>query len=430
MRERRLSLPFWVSSIAFTLLVCGGAGSGKASTINVATINGSFSIVGTGGSTPPSFSPPPLIASSPPTNGPTASDPPGSVAVALPAGSAIFSDPSSVGTDNTYAALDTVFEHLTAGLTGQDDGADARAASFSPLTLALNDKQTAQLNDANIAFPAALQRYGAWLRGIGSFQSAHSDGAAPGYSSRSGGFLTGIDRGITPDLTLVIAGGYGHTDLSQSDGTSGSIETPRIIAYGLYRAGPVALEATLGFAYDRISTMRPVASTGTDASESHDGYEKNAALQAAYPLALGDMILMPHLGLQYVRLDETKFAESGAGGFDLAASSSTTQSLQPSIGASLLKSIAAGDGVTLIPSVKAGYARELLDTSRRLALTSAANPVVSTAGIAPAHNTVIVGPAITARIRDTLELTGNYTLTLGLGKSTAHSVLVGGRIAF
>jgi outer membrane autotransporter protein len=356
--------------------------------------------------------------------------PPGSVAVALPTGSAIFSDPSSVGTDNTYAAFDTVFEHLTAGLTGQGDDADDRAASFSPLTLALNDKQTAQLNDANIAFPAALQRYGAWLRGIGSFQSAHSEGTAPGYSSRSGGFLAGIDRGITPDLTLGIAGGYSHTDLSQSDGTSGAIETPRIIAYGLYRAGPVALEGTLGLAYDRISTSRPVASTGTSARESHDGFEKNAALQAAYPLALGDMVLMPHLGLQYVRLDETKFAESGAGSFDLAAGSSATQSLQSSIGASLLKSISAGDGVTLIPSVKAGYARELLDTSRRLALTSAANPVVSAAGISPAHNTVIVGPAVTVRLRDALELTGNYTLTLGLGKSTAHSVLAGARIAF
>jgi outer membrane autotransporter protein len=446
MRERRISLPFWVSSIAFTLLVCGGANSGEATTLLLATNNGAFSIVGIGSLTPPSFSPPPSQPAGGAPNTPsfsppplTASDPPGSVtvalppasvAVALPTGSAIFSDPSIVGTDNTYAALDTVFEHLTAGLTGQGDDADATAASFSPLTLALNDKQTAQLNDANIAFPAALRRYGAWLRGIGSFQSAHSEGTVPGYSSRSGGFVTGIDRGITPDLTLGIAGGYGQTDLAQSDGTTGTIETPRIIAYGLYRAGPVALEATLGFAYDRISTTRPVASTGTNASESHDGFEKNAALQAAYPLALGDVVLMPHLGLQYVRLDETKFAESGAGSFDLAASSSTTQSLQPSIGASLLKSIAAGDGVTLIPSVKASYARELLDTARRLALTSAANPVVSTAGIAPAHNTVIVGPAITARIGDTLELAGNYTLTLGLGKSTAHSVVFGGRVAF
>jgi hypothetical protein len=43
---------------------------------------------------------------------------------------------------------------------------------------------------------------------------------------------------------------------------------------------------------------------------------------------------------------------------------------------------------------------------------------------------VIVGPAVTARLRDTPELIGNYTLTLGLGKSTAHGVMAGARLAF
>ena len=144
-------------------------------------------------------------------------------------------------------------------------------------------------------------------------------GATARPSGRSGGFLTGVDRGITPDLTLGIAGGYRHTDLSQSDGTSGTVETPQIIAYGLYRAGPVALEGTLGLAYDRISTSRP--SSRAPARMPAKAIT-NAALQATYPLALGDMVLMPQIGPQYVRLDETKFAESGAGSFDLAAESS------------------------------------------------------------------------------------------------------------
>src|SRR6185312_3533535 len=436
MRERRSSLPFWISFIACALLVGGAARSSHASVVTVGSIgNGAGgsntgnlltfspppSLPAGGTPSPHSFTPPPL----------TASDPPGSVAVALPTGSSIFADPSTIGADNTYAAFDTVFEHLTAGLTGHGDDANEMASSFAPLAFALNDKQTAQLNDASLAFPStALQRYGAWFRGIGTFQSARSEGAAPSYSSRSGGFLTGIDRGITPDLTLGLAAGYGHTDLSQSDGTNGTIETPRILAYGLYRAGPLALEATLGFAYDRISTARPVASTGTNAIEGHNGFEKNAALQAAYPLAVGDMVLMPHLGLQYVRLDENEFAESGAGSFDLAAGSSTNESLQPSIGASLLKAFSAGNGVTVITSVKAGYARELLDTSRNLVLGTASGTSINALGISAAHNTVIVGPAVTARLRDKLELTGNYTLTLGLGKSTAHTVMAGARLAF
>src|SRR6185437_5894610 len=278
MRERRSPLPFWISFVAFALVACGVAGRGHAS--GIAT-SGTIDYPTTpifrpppllpAGGTPPSFTPPPL----------TTSDPPGSVAVALPpAAPSVFSGPSAVGTDNAYAAFDMVFEHLTAGLAGHGDDADDTVASLTPFTLALNDKQTAQLNDASLAFPAALQeRYGAWARGIGTFQSVDSDGAAPGYSGHSGGFLAGLDRGVTPELTLGIAGGYSHTDLSQSDGTSGTIETPRILAYGLYRAGPVALEGTLGFAYDRIGTNRPVACTGTAATQGHNGFEENAALQ-------------------------------------------------------------------------------------------------------------------------------------------------------
>jgi outer membrane autotransporter protein len=429
MRERRSSLPYWISSLAIALLVCSVVRPGHASSITAIT-----PCLLTGCSTPPSFAPPPSQPSSgtAPSFSPpplTANDPPGSVAVALPpAAASIFSGPSAVGTDNTYAAFDTVFEHLTAGITGTDD--DGAMPSVAPAMLARNDKQTAQLNDASLAFPASLQRLGAWVRAIGTFQSAHSEGAAPGYSGQSGGFLAGIDRGITPDLTLGIAAGYSHTDLSQSDGTNGTIETPRLLAYGLYRAGPIALEATLGLAYDRIDTARPVSSTGTDATEGHNGFEKNAALQAAYPLEFGDMVLVPHVGLQYVRLDETKFAESGAGSFNLAAGSTATESLQPSIGASLLKSFALGDGVTLIPSVKAAYARELLDTGRTLTLSTASGTSIDALGISAAHNTVIVGPTLTARLRDTVELTGNYLLTLGLGKSTAHSVMAGARLSF
>ncbi|HWE74463.1 MAG TPA: autotransporter outer membrane beta-barrel domain-containing protein [Stellaceae bacterium] len=431
MRERRSSLPFRFASFAFALLACGVVSPVNASSITAISINpagGSNNATPTIYSPPPlqpapsttTFSPPPLIPSEPPSTG--------AAAVALPAAPSIFSDPSTIGTDNTFAAFDTVFEHLTASLTGAGD-VNHTASSFAPMTLALNNKQTAQLSDANLAFPATAQRHGVWAHGVGTFQSAHSQGAAPGYSGQSGGFLTGIDRSLTPDLTLGIAAGYSHTNLSQSDGTSGTIQTPRLLAYGLYRAGPIALAGTFGLAYDRIGTARPV-NTGTNATEGHNGFEKNAALQAAYPLALGDMALVPHLGLQYVRLDETKFSESGAGSADLSAGGSTTQSLQPSIGASLVKPFAVGDGATLIPSVKAAYARELLDTSRNLVLSTASGTSINALSTSAAHNTVIVGPAVTARLRQSLELTANYTLTLGLGKSTAHSVMAGARLAF
>lgn len=162
--------------------------------------------------------------------------------------------------------------------------------------------QTAQFNDASLAFPAALQRADAWLRGIGAFQSVRSDDAGPARVAAAAASSPASIAASRPRSDPRHASGYNHTDLSQFDGTSGTVDTPRLIASGLYRAGPNALDGTLGAAYDRIGTSRPVASSGTNANEGHNGAEKNAA-RAAYPLAPGDMVLMAHLALQCLQLD-------------------------------------------------------------------------------------------------------------------------------
>ena len=347
--------------------------------------------------------------------------------VAIPTNSAIFSDTPSVGTDNSYAALDTVFDHLTASLT--DDGNDdveTALASATPLQFAFNGGQVAQLSDAAQGLPAAMKRNGGWFRAIGAFNSAHGQGAAPGYSGRSGGFLAGIDQKITSDLTLGLAGGYSHTDLSQSDGTAGTIETPRVIGYGLYRIGNLALEErTLGLAYDRITTARPIAALGASAVEGHNGFEKNVALQAAYPLAAADYTIVPRAGIQYARLDENKFTESGASGFDLASGANTTESLQPSVGASVLTSFATDGGIRITPEFKALFAHELLGTSRNLVLTTASGSAVNALGVSAAHNTLTIGPTLTAQWAGGVELVADYKLALGLGKSVGHTIFGG-----
>jgi autotransporter-associated beta strand protein len=352
--------------------------------------------------------------------------------IAAPVNSTILSNAASIGTGNASAALDLVFAHLDAGLVGDPgDTIETALSGAAPVKLASNDfVQSAQLSDAMQGIPAAMKRYGGWFRGIGSFNSAHSQGAAPGYHGRSGGFLGGIDRAITSDITLGIAAGYSHTDFAESDGTSGAIDTPRLLGYGLYHLGGVAIEATLGFAYDRISAARPVPALGVNALEGHNGFEKSAALQAAYPLAAGEFTIVPRAGAQYVRLDENKFAESGAGGFDLSSAGSMSQSLQPGIGASVLTSQATDDDIKIAPEIKAMYARELLGTSRNLVLTTASGSAMNAIAVTPAHNILTLGPRVTARLAGDLELVADYTLSLGLGKSVGHTIFAGARKSF
>ena len=109
-------------------------------------------------------------------------------------------------------------------------------------------------------------------------------------------------RHHVPDLTLGTPAATTTPIYRNSTAPAARSIHRELIASGLYRAGPNALDGTLGAAYDRIGTSRPVASSGTNANEGHNGAEKNAA-RAAYPLAPGDMVLMAHLALQCLQLD-------------------------------------------------------------------------------------------------------------------------------
>jgi uncharacterized protein with beta-barrel porin domain len=153
------------------------------------------------------------------------------------ANSAILSSVSAASTGETFAADDTVFSRLDSVQYAQSSrDIETALSKTAPTMLAFNGK-LAQLGRALPRLPDVAKQYGGWFRAIGSFQSTHGQGAAPGYSGRTGGFLSGLDRAFGDDLILGFAMGYSHTDLSQSDGTTGSVDTPRALVYAAYHVG-------------------------------------------------------------------------------------------------------------------------------------------------------------------------------------------------
>src|SRR5262249_37570637 len=142
--------------------------------------------------------------------------------------------------------------------------------------LALPARSRAALSDslpAMDAFAAALpetvERYGGWFWGAGNFASLNGSTTAPGFTARSGGFLAGIDQPAGDEAWLGAAAGYSHTGLSEHVTSSGDMDTGRVALYGGTRLGSAVLTATMGYAYDRITTARPLAGIGT-AQEGHD----------------------------------------------------------------------------------------------------------------------------------------------------------------
>jgi outer membrane autotransporter protein len=288
----------------------------------------------------------------------------------LPENPTIFGDVESAAIDGGQAANTTLLSHLTGIRTG---------AAVDQMTM---------VNTANHRAGATVgsSPYGAWAQGQGGFGSVNGSGSAPSYNVNGGGFLAGADTQIGRGGVLGAAVGYDIASLSESGGASASIDTPRVAVYGGYWWGPVAFDATAGFGIPSISSDRPVAQTGTTAAASYVGNQITAAFQASSTISLGKYALTPAVGTQYTRLNLHGLSESGAGGFDLDAPSSTTNSLRPFIAATASTRYFLDVRTVLEPTLRVAYSEEVLSNSRQVAIIpSGDNTTFQIDGVKPSR---------------------------------------------
>ncbi len=125
-----------------------------------------------------------------------------------------------------------LLDRLAARQTGGSAGPEAANEPGPPRVRLAQAGNLAALGEIASALPKAMGSDVAWFRGIGDFVSLSGNAAAPGFSGSSGGFLAGFDRPVSPDLTLGIAGGYLHSDVSEHSTATGQIDSGRVGAYG------------------------------------------------------------------------------------------------------------------------------------------------------------------------------------------------------
>jgi len=342
-----------------------------------------------------------------------------------------FGSASNIALSDGFFDVDgIVFDHMDDTQFGQGaDQVKTALAGTAPMQLAMNGPLQ-QLAQAGGQMSDTLARHGAWVRGVGSFLDVDNQGAASGFSAQGGGVIAGIDHPFGP-VTLGIAAGYSGTNFRQNDGESGDIQTIRGMAYVHYHAAPqIIVDGIAGIAYDRIHTQRPIASLGSTASESHNAWEENLAVQAGYVMPWQGFTLIPRIGAQYLHLAENKFSESGGSGFDLSRGAENVDSFQPLISLAALKPFVLANGMRVTPEFKVTYSHELLNPSETLALSTPTGSIVPASVVTPAHNTVTLGPSATLRLNDSVNLFADYKLAIGIGKSLDNVIAAGARFTW
>jgi fibronectin-binding autotransporter adhesin len=256
----------------------------------------------------------------------------------------------------------------------------------------------------------------------------------PGFSGSTGGFLAGYDRPVVPNLTLGVAGGYLHSDVSEhAASSSGTEQSVRLSVYGGYHYGQSLFSGTVGYAHDWFDSHRGIAGIGT-ASENHAGNEASVAGQWSTPIALrgladGTATLTPKAGISYIYLSEDSFSESGAGGFDLSNSGHGTNSLQPYVGAALAQKFVTGGGTAITPEVRMSYAHDMFD-SRNLTVNTASGSAFVVQGVKPSRDQLSAGLGVVMQATETLSAYADYDAILPTGNTTEQTLQAGLRIRF
>ena len=276
-----------------------------------------------------------------------------------------------------------------------------------------------QLADLLPAIPQAVGQMGGWFKAIGSFASLDGSISTPGFDTQAGGFLAGFDKAVSANLTVGIAAGYLHTNLSEAGGASGSIDTPRLAVYGSYTLGDFAIDATAGYAYDFINSSRPFATLGQTASSSYNGQEANAALQVSTRANFAGITFMPAAGLAYVHVAQNGVSESGAPGFNLSVNGNSANSLRPFVGLTAAKSYTTDGGMVITPEADIAYSYETLNTTPP-SLIQVGGGSFTVPGLMPSRSQLTLGGGITAQLTDTLAFEAAYHITPPTGNLSAR----------
>ena len=338
--------------------------------------------------------------------------------VVEPTDDTTFSAVGNTVIDSSQISTGNLFDYLG----GLHDGSGNGDTAFltKPIRIAMaGDGGLAELLSAG-----AAPLYNAWFRVTGRLSDLDGSGATPGFKTKSGGLMSGIDRSFGEGFMGGAALGFDQTYIDEDSGNSGHVSTPRLMLYGSYETGPLAFDGMVSYAHHFIDTRRYVTATAQTAEASHGGDEFSAAFQASYRLDVEDFTVTPKAGLMYTHLTEESFSESGAPGFNLAVASRDADSLRPFIGVNAAKSFTTGGGSKLTPQLSLDYSREAMNDAPSSTVSVGGGTFI-VRGLEPSKDRVTAGLSLEAKVDDRLSFRAGYRAVLPTGNLFAQTVEFG-----
>lgn len=205
---------------------------------------------------------------------------------------------------------------------------------------------------------------GAWIQEFAYFADRDLAGLSEQYRGEGFGFTGGLDTALGPFHAVGVNFGFASTEIEDVIGVDEPLDVTTLLA-GLYAgfvSGDLGIDAYVGGGLNQFEQNRRVR-VGTFTGESSgewDGTHLSGSLRAGYDIAMGKKFwARPVISLDYLRLTEDAYEESGDLGVALSVDKRTSE-LGSVSGLLNFGAKFQGRRTWIRPSIRVGYRNEFL----------------------------------------------------------------------
>ena len=272
--------------------------------------------------------------------------------------------------------------------------------------------------DANRGASAGNSYFGngsVWFKPFGGKAIQGDVGGTPGYKANLYGLSGGVEGDASATTRLGVAYAYAQNDMGGRGATnpqSGQATIHQLIGYGLYQLDErTSLDFQADVGSNRNTTRRFMAFAGATATASYDSSTAHLGLgvQRSYSLADG-LKVSPFARIDYTRVKDDAYTESGAGLLNLNVAAKRTESYVSTLGASLQRAL--NERSSLVARAGIGYDHSHGKGVLTAAYAGAPTASFTTSGALPAPWLATLGLGLSWRTVGGPELLTQYDLEL------------------
>jgi len=250
-----------------------------------------------------------------------------------------------------------------------------------------------------------------WIKPFGSWADQGGEGSVAGFEASTGGLVLGRDTEISPRTRLGVAFSWASASVKSSSvdaPSAANVKIYQLVGYGTHQLGNGSeLTFQIDTGRNKTEGRRSLLFNGTTALSRYDSSTWHAGLAWSKTVAFpSGARYTPSVSLDYTRVKDKAYSESGAGAFNLNVASRSSEEIV--LGSDILWSRPLGKQSNLEAQLGVGYDFGASRSSLTSAFAGAPGTSFITQGIEPSPWLVRGGAGIRHATAQGTELYWRY----------------------